>query len=141
MTRIKTWTSLSVIGITQPSHGTLVDNGNGTYTYTPDANFHGSDSITYSISDGGGFTDTAIANITVNTVNDAPNVQDDTYQATQGGALSVTAGVLANDMDVDGDPITVAVVGGPTHGKLTLNADGSFSYTPDAGFVGTDRFS
>src|SRR5262249_52657126 len=56
-------------------------------------------------------------------------------------ALTVAApGVLGNDNDPDGDTLTAAVTTGPTHGSLTLNADGSFTYTPNATFSGTDSF-
>ena len=50
-------------------------------------------------------------------------------------------GVLANDTDADGDPLTAALVGDPAHGTLTLNVDGSFTYTPDANYNGTDSFT
>ena len=50
-------------------------------------------------------------------------------------------GVLANDTDADGDPLTAVVVTGPAHGTLTLNANGSFTYTPAANYNGADRFT
>ena len=49
--------------------------------------------------------------------------------------------MLANDTDVDGDPLTAVLVAGPAHGTLTLNANGSFTYTPDANFNGSDSFT
>src|SRR5207249_9796665 len=56
--------------------------------------------------------------------------------------LTVAApGVLANDGDVDGDPLTAILISGPTHGTLTSNSDGSFSYSPAANFNGTDSFT
>ena len=51
------------------------------------------------------------------------------------------AGVLGNDADPDGDPLTAVLVSGPSHGTLTLNANGSFTYTPNANFNGTDSFT
>ncbi len=51
------------------------------------------------------------------------------------------AGVLGNDSDVDGDSLTAVLVSGPAHGTLTLNADGSFTYTPDANYHGSDSFT
>jgi VCBS repeat-containing protein len=67
----------------------------------------------------------------------------DAYSATNTKALSVaaTTGVLTNDVDLDGDAKTAALVAGPAHGTLTLSANGSFSYTSAAGYVGTDSFT
>ena len=81
--------------------------------------------------------------ITVTAVNDAPIAADDAYSTSpRTRALTVAApGVLANDTDVDGDPLTAVLVTGPSHGTLTLNANGSFTYTPDANFNGTDSFT
>jgi hypothetical protein len=71
-----------------------------------------------------------------------PQAVNDSYMATAGSTLTVTApGVLANDTDPDGDPLTAVLVSGPAHGTLTLNTNGSFSYTPNAGFLGTDSFT
>ena len=68
---------------------------------------------------------------------------DDSYTRRRGRRADVAApGVLANDTDVDGDPLTaVSWLTGPANGTLTLNADGSFTYTPDADFNGTDSFT
>src|SRR5262249_39730137 len=75
-------------------------------------------------------------------VNDAPVANDDKYITPVDAPLNVAkAGVLANDTDVDGDTLTAAVVANPTHGGLTLNPDGSFAYTPDKGFNGSDTFT
>ena len=76
--------------------------------------------------------------------NHAPNAADDIYSH-YGSDTQLTAsaagGVLANDNDPDGDPLTAALVSGPSHGSLTLNADGSFSYQPNEDFVGQDSFT
>ena len=80
--------------------------------------------------------------ITVNAVNDAPVAVNDAYSVNEDTTLSVVApGVLGNDTDVDGDPLTAALVSGPAHGILTLNGDGSFTYTPNANFNGSDSFT
>jgi uncharacterized repeat protein (TIGR01451 family) len=72
----------------------------------------------------------------------APTAADDSYQAQEGQPLTVPAGgVLNNDSDPNHFGLTAVLAGGPAHGKLVLNGDGSFVYTPDAGFVGTDRFT
>ncbi len=73
-----------------------------------------------------------------------PAAAEDVYtlRLSEGTSLSVSApGVLANDRDPDGDPLTAVLADGPGHGSLTLNFDGSFTYTPAAGFVGTDSFT
>jgi VCBS repeat-containing protein len=72
----------------------------------------------------------------------APSVANDSYSVEQGKALAVPApGVLANDSDLDGDALTATRVAGPSHGTLTLNANGSFSYTPTDGYQGADSFT
>ncbi len=77
--------------------------------------------------------------------NNCPPVAiDDTYTTTAGTTLRVSdpaTGVLANDRDPDGDPLTAVLVDAPVHGTLTLNADGTFVYDPDPGFAGSDRFT
>src|SRR5262245_61202450 len=64
--------ALTVMSFTAPAHGTLTDNGDGSFTYTPDENFNGSDSFTYRITDRKGGTATATVQVTVTAVNDAP---------------------------------------------------------------------
>ena len=78
----------------------------------------------------GALSNVATVSITVNAVNDAPVAGDDS--ATTDEDTPVHIGVLANDTDVEGDALTPVVVSGPSHGTVTLNADGSFTYTPDA---------
>ena len=77
--------------------------------------------------------------------NTAPTVVDDAYTMRQDDTLDVPAdGVLDNDTDPEGQAIVVAAprpASGPSHGTLTLHADGSFTYTPDAGYNGTDSFT
>src|SRR5581483_9143170 len=65
------------------------------------------------------------------------------YGTDEDVALTVPAatGGLANDTNTDGGPITAALVGGPAHGRVTLNPDGSFTYTPAAGYAGADSFT
>jgi Bacterial Ig domain/Bacterial Ig-like domain (group 1) len=72
-----------------------------------------------------------------------PTAQDDGYSTARGVPLIVSAdqGVLANDSDPDGDPLSASQVSGPAHGSLSLNADGSFTYTPSADFFGQDTFT
>ena len=67
---------LTVTGFTQPANGTVVNNGNGTWTYTPDPTFFGVDNLTYTIDDGNGGTNTATVNLTVNILTDGGSTQD-----------------------------------------------------------------
>jgi len=87
-----------------------------------------------------GDTETTIARIVV--INDPPSAASDGYATDEGTALSVSApGVLGNDADPDDDALSAALVSGPGHGDLSLRADGSFRYSPAAGFHGSDAFS
>ncbi len=84
----------------------------------------------------------ATVTVTVNDVNDPPVANNDTYSVDEDDTLNVSApGVLDNDSDPDSDPLTAVLVGGPSNGSLILNTDGSFIYTPAAGFNGTDSFT
>jgi len=117
-------------------------NPDGTITYTPNPDFCGTDSFTYKACDPAGACDTATVTIHVTCVNDAPVAQDDSYTTNEDTPLVVSApGVLGNDYDVDGDPLTSVLVSGPAHGTLALNPDGSFTYTPAENFCGEDSFT
>jgi hypothetical protein len=85
--------------------------------------------------------ETNTATVTI-AVGDPPVAGDDPYAVEADSVLSVAEpGVLDNDSDPNGDPLTASLVSGPSHGTLALEPDGSFLYTPDAGFVGLDRFT
>jgi VCBS repeat-containing protein len=128
--------------VTGPAHGTLTLNANGTFAYRPAADYNGPDSFTFKATDGVLVSNVATVTITVRPVNDAPDASNDRYTTDAGDELVVpAAGVLANDTDVDGDALTAVLAGGPAHGRVTLNADGSFRYMPAAGFAGADSFT
>ena len=132
--------AISVSAVSTATNGTVTTNGT-TVTYTPTANYSGSDSFTYTITDGE-FTDTATVSVTVNAVNDAPTAGDDQYEVLANASLTVEApGVLENDSDEEGADLTASLQSNVTNGTLTLNADGSFTYTPNAAFTGTDSFT
>jgi VCBS repeat-containing protein len=121
------------------TNGTLTLNANGSFAYTPNAGFSGTDTFIYKVSDGAADSNTATVTITVNPSNDLPVANDDAYALTKGNTLSVPAasGVFANDSDPNGDRLTARLVTGPSMGTLTLNPDGSFAYTkPKKGFQG-----
>jgi VCBS repeat-containing protein len=135
--------TLHFLLVSGPAHGALQLTGTtGAFTYTPSANYNGPDSFTFKANDGQADSNVATVSITVTPVNDPPVAHDDSYTVQAGDVLHVAApGVLANDTDVDGDTLQAALVSGPAHGALTLNADGSFLYTPAAGFSGNDSFT
>jgi hypothetical protein len=75
-------------------------------------------------------------------VNDPPTAMDNEYDVEEDDVLIVEApGVLENDDDVEGDPLIALLESGVSKGTLVLNEDGSFTYTPDPGFIGTDTFT
>jgi Bacterial Ig domain len=126
-----------------------IDPTTGVLTFSPAPNFEaptdaGANNIynvTVRVSDGFGGSDTQALTITVTNVDEAPFALADTYATNEDTVLTVTApGALANDYDEDGSPITATLVSGPTSGTLAFNANGSFVYTPNANFFGTDSF-
>lgn len=133
---------LSARLVSGPSHGTLVFNPNGSFSYSPNANYNGPDSFTYRANDGTLDSGIATVNLSVAAVNDAPTANSESYSTAEGTILTVMpGGVLSNDVDVDGDPLRAILVSGPSHGSLTLNADGSFIYNPLAYYNGPDSFT
>ncbi|MCP5098571.1 MAG: tandem-95 repeat protein [Chloroflexi bacterium] len=129
--------SLTIDSVTDPANGTVVNNGTDV-TYTPDADFNGSDSFTYTISDGNGGTATATVTVTVNAVNDDPVALDD--DVTTDEDTAVTIAVLFNDSDGDGDSLTIDSVTDPANGTVVNNGT-DVTYTPDADFNGSDSFA
>jgi VCBS repeat-containing protein len=134
--------ALTAILVAGPSHGTLTLNANGSFTYTPNANFNGNDTFTYRANDGAANSNIATVAITVCPINDAPVANNDSYVTNQDTPLTVTIpGVLANDTDAEGSALTAILNSGPSHGTLTLNANGSFTYTATTGYTGSDSFT
>jgi len=121
-------------------NGTLIQNEDGTFTYTPPVGFVGEDSFTYTTSDGqnGVSSESAMAVITV--TNALPVLGDDAATTHMGDTIS-GINVLANDADPDGDAFAVDSVLYEGGGNLIQNEDGTFTYTPPAGFVGEDSFA
>jgi VCBS repeat-containing protein len=120
----------------------------GSLTYTPNGGFSGSDSFTYHVegSDANGVTlvsNTVSVSLIVSAGNTTPVAVADNYATNTGTALSVppAQGVLSNDTDADGNPLTAVKQTDPTNGTLALNANGSFVYTPDPGASGPDSFT
>jgi len=132
----------TVAVVTQPLNGIAVNNGDGTVTYTPNPNFNGADSFTYTVKDAANnISNVATVSVTVNPVNDLPVAVADNYNAIEAVALNVAApGVLSNDSDVDGDALTAVLDTDVTGGVLALSADGSFTYTANVGTT-SDSFT
>jgi VCBS repeat-containing protein len=134
--------SLTAALVGNVSHGTLSLSANGSFTYTPASNYSGPDSFTYRANDGSLNSNTATVSITVTPVNRPPVAANDSYSTPRGTQLSVPAkGVLANDADPDGNNLTAALVSNVSHGTLSLNANGGFTYTPSGNFTGSDSFT
>jgi VCBS repeat-containing protein len=128
--------ALAIIGISGASNGTVAFDGGGTtITYTPNANFNGTDTFTYTVSDGNGGEDTATVTVTVTAVNDAPVAGDDSATTDEDTPVTITVG--ANDSDVDGDALTVS----SSAPGVTVNPDGTLTFTPAAGFNGSQSFT
>ena len=135
--------SLTAVLVSSATNGTVALSSDGSFTYTPDSGFSGTDTFTYKASDGTAYSNTATVTITVGDANSAPAAVSDAYSVNAGSTLTVTAssGVLDNDTDADGDSLTASLVSSPSNGTLTFDTDGSFTYTPTSGFSGTDSFT
>jgi len=136
--------SLTAVLVSGPSNAlSFTLNADGSFSYTPNPNFNGSDSFTYQANDGSLNSNVATVNLTVNAVNDAPVAVDDNYSTNEDTNLTVGApGVLTNDSDVDSPSLTAVLVSGPSNAaSFALNADGSFSYSPNPNFNGSDSFT
>lgn len=128
-----------------PKHGRMQHNKYGYVKYEPYKNWNGTEYMKYracyAANPGICGNETNIK-VTVKPVNDAPTGVANTYSMKEETTLNVAApGYIGNDRDIDGDKITGQGIGGePAHGKVTTNADGSFSYTPNKNFFRTDSF-
>ena len=138
--------NLSAVLVSAPSHpASFTFNPDGSFSYTPAANYNGTDTFTYKVKDGSTDSNEATVTIAVNPVNDAPVATNDVYNTDEDTSLDVLArGVLANDNDIDTPQanLTAILVTGPSHAaSFTLNPDGSFSYAPATNFNGADSFT
>ena len=123
----------------QPAQGTLTG-GPQTLAYAPDVTAGGSDTFTFTVSDGS-LSATGTVTITI-TPNDPPVGGADEYVTRRGGTLTVAApGILVNDRDPEGLPITPTLVTAPAHGTLSIAGDGSFEYNNDGSAADLDTFS
>ncbi|GIU07693.1 hypothetical protein TUM4445_13510 [Shewanella sp. MBTL60-112-B2] len=125
------------LNVTNPSHGQL-NLVNQILTYTPNAEFYGTDSFSYTISDGNGGSDSANVTVTVLSVNDLPVASNDSAVLDEDQSVSIT--VLANDSDPENDPLIVTSHQS-LHGSTVSNADQSLTYTPSLNYFGTDQLT
>ncbi|MBT7045617.1 MAG: tandem-95 repeat protein, partial [Gammaproteobacteria bacterium] len=128
--------------ISSPSNGTLTWNSNGTFEYVPNAGYAGNDQFIYEVCDNGNpvACDKATTYIVIADMNNPPLAENDINTSTIN--TPVSGQVLTNDVDPDGDPLTVnsTPINGPTNGTVTLNPNGTYTYTPIDGFTGNDSF-
>jgi VCBS repeat-containing protein len=125
---------------TSPQHGSVVIDPDGGFTYTPTGGYVGGDSFTYCVSDGLATSDPAT--VTLDVTDTPPAAAAASYQVLHDRTLRIDpAMILANDSDPENDPLTFRIVDGPTHGALDPNGDGTYTYTPDAHYVGGDAFT
>jgi large repetitive protein len=122
-----------------PSNGTVNMLPDGTFSYTPDQDFNGVDTIYYQVCDDLFGCANSLIVITVNPVNDAPVALDDTFAGEEDDVIQ--GDLSTNDSDVDGDVLTYTELDSPTNGTVVIDADGSFTYTPDPNYYGDDTFT
>jgi VCBS repeat-containing protein len=126
---------LSYEVVDSPAHGTLSGTAPN-LTYTPSANYHGSDSFTFKANDGTVDSNTALVSIIVDSVNDAPTADGQSLTTDEDTAATVT--LTGSDVE-DGATVTYAVTSGPSHGALSGTAP-NLTYTPDSNYNGPDEF-
>ena len=127
-----------------PFHGTVSMNADGSFTYVPEEDFFGVDSFTYTVTDDTG-TSSPEAKVTLNvaSVNDLPKVTGRSFSMNEDDQLvvNVESGLSVDSSDAEGEVLSYAVSSEPSDGSLTINPDGSFEYVPNLNFEGTDSFT
>lgn len=132
---------LRIVGVGDASHGKVVLSPDGSVAFTPDADFHGQASFTYTVGDGKGGFDTAVARIEVAPVNDEPVATDDRLTTAEDTAIRMARGFFTgDDIDADGDPLRIVSVQKAEHGTVELTRN-HVVFTPDADFHGQASFT
>ena len=126
---------LTGITVSGPEHGEITIS-NLTVTYTPDADYHGSDSFVYKVNDGTVDSNTATVSITITPVNDPPVAEDLVLETIENQAIEFE--LLASDPD--GDSLNYSITLSPEHGNVSCSGI-NCTYTPEAGWSGTDSFT
>lgn len=134
--------ALAVTHVGGAAQGTVTLTAGGVIHYAGAADFFGTDAFTYEVTDAHGNVSQAMVQVTVADVNDAPVAAADVIYLASGGS-GVTANVLLNDSDIEGDPLSVIPSAGVTAsgGSYTLSAAGELSYIAAPGFAGTDTIT
>jgi hypothetical protein len=132
---------LSALLVDNVSHGTLTLNGDGSFTYVPEGDFSGEDSFTYLATDDVQDSQTVTVTLVVEPGPDPPLAADDS--ATTDEDTLTVINLIVNDNDPDGALVnsSVKIVGQPSSGTVTVDENGSASYTPNENFFGTDTFT
>ncbi|WP_370216362.1 Ig-like domain-containing protein, partial [Neptunomonas phycophila] len=132
---------LSIVSVSNPKNGSVILNQNGSVLFIPAANFFGEATFEYTITDGNGGYDTAEVTITVASVNDIPCATPDSFSAEPDQTITFPAStLLANDVDPDGDTLSIFFVSNATNGTATLNDDGTVTFEPTPGYIGEATF-
>ncbi|MFT3920938.1 MAG: Ig-like domain-containing protein [Myxococcales bacterium] len=137
---------LTTLLMTGVSHGSLALSADGSFVYTPQAGFQGTDQFTYQLFDGNANSNTAT--VTINVANHLPvaaaatfTVTHDQTLDTSTGNAAIVGGLSSTLSDVDTDTLTYSITANTTHGQLTLLTGGNFRYQPTPGYVGGDSFT
>ena len=126
-----------------PSHGTLSMNDDGTFVYIPEIDFFGEDEFSYKITNANGSSNAAKVTITVESVNDLPVVLDRSFTITEDEVLSVNSESTEkfSATDIENQPLVFAVGAQSENGRVVIEADGSFNFTPNDNFSGLTSFT
>lgn len=137
----------SVVLVSNPSDGVASYAGGGRFNYTPDPNYSGADSFTYTVEDAeGAVSNTATVTLAIGAVNDPPSAFSDAgaaFEVDEDDVGFVTGDVTTNDVDIDDgvDATSAVVSSGAANGSVSANGDGTFTYTPDGNYSGSDSFT
>jgi VCBS repeat-containing protein len=125
--------------VTDPSNGIVTIDTNGTFTYTPNVNYNGADSFTYKVNDNTIDSATQTVNITISSVNDTPTINPQNTKLLVTEDIAKTSTLTATD--ADGDTLTFHKVTDPSNGIVTIDTNGTFTYTPNVNYNGADSFT
>lgn len=129
--------SLKITSTSTPTNGS-VDIVNNKIEYTPNTDYYGTDTFTYTIDDGNGNTSTALVTVNITDINEAPKATDDSLTTPEN--TSVTINAVENDTDPDNDALIITSVSNPSNGTVSI-MNNNIVYTPTTNFTGTDNFT
>ncbi len=132
---------MTVSLINDVANGSLTLNANGSFTFVPSPNYFGSDNFIYEVCDNANpaLCATQLVNIIINSVNDAPVANIDSFQGTEDN--TILGNILTNDSDIEGNTLTTTINSMPANGTVSLQPNGDFAYTPTANYFGNDVFT